>query len=118
MLKPLLAAALSVFCVTPVLAQDIGGRYAVNGTNFDGSRYSGEAAITVTSQTTCRIEWNTGGQISRGICMRNNDAFAASYALGKSIGLVVYRIQPDGSMQGVWTIAGENGSGKEILTRK
>ena len=30
-------------------AQDIGGRYTVHGTNFDGSAYSGEADIKAIS---------------------------------------------------------------------
>ncbi|BAT60086.1 hypothetical protein GJW-30_1_02621 [Variibacter gotjawalensis] len=97
-------------------AQDVGGRYAVQGKNPNGSNYGGTAEITVTSQNTCRIVWKTGSSSSRGICMRNGNSFAASYVLGKDVGLVIYEIQPDRSMRGIWTIADQTGVGGEILT--
>jgi hypothetical protein len=95
-------------------AQDIGGRYRVEGKNINGSNYSGTAEITITSDTTCRIIWDTGS-ISSGICMRNGVAFAAGYVLGESVGLVIYELMPDGSMQGVWTVADTPGEGYENL---
>lgn len=100
----------------PAAAQSIGGRYNVQGKNFDGSPYSGTAEITVTSRTTCRISWRTGGTTSSGICMRNESSFVAGYQLGNAIGLVIYDIKADGSLDGVWTIAGRNGAGSEVLT--
>jgi hypothetical protein len=48
--------------------------------------------------------------------MRNQDAFAAGYVMGDSIGLVIYKLMPDGSLNGIWTIAGKNGAGTEVLT--
>src|SRR4051812_45911679 len=92
-------------------AQNIGGHYTVKGTNFDGSPYSGDAKITVTSNTTCEIEWITGSTTSKGFCMRNNDAFAAGYVMGEDIGLIIYKAKQDGTLEGVWTIRGKNGAG-------
>jgi len=115
-MKNLLVTAL--FCavsVMPAAAQSIGGSYSVAGTNFDGSPYSGTAEITLTSETTCVIEWSTGSTTSQGICMRNDSAFAAGYVLGDEIGLVVYKVMPDGSLHGLWTIAGKEGNGTEVL---
>ena len=97
-------------------AQDIGGLYNVNGTNFDGSPYGGQAQIKITSNTTCEIVWKTGSTTSNGFCMRNDDAFAAGYVMGNDIGLIIYKAQADGTLRGVWTIAGKNGAGTEILT--
>ncbi len=111
-------AAAFVAMASPVLAQDIGGSYSVEGTNHDGTTYGGDATITLTSDTTCEIVWQTGETTSTGICSRNNDAFAAAYVLGDSIGLVIYKVQPDGSMQGLWTLQGESGTGTEVLTPK
>lgn len=108
----LFAASLAV----PASAQSIGGTYTVAGTNFDGSPYSGTAVIKPTSDTTCAIHWETGGTSSDGICMRNDDAFSAGYVMGKDIGLVVYKMRPDGSLHGLWTIAGQSGNGTEVLT--
>jgi hypothetical protein len=36
--------------------------------------------------------------------------------LGDSIGLVVYVMNDDGSLEGAWTIADKEGVGEEILT--
>jgi hypothetical protein len=111
----LLAASLALAAATlPAAAQDIGGRYEVRGTNFDGSRYGGEAVIRITSDTTCEIVWNTGGT-AEGICMRSGNALAAGYTMGGEVGLVIYRILPDGRLDGVWTIAGQDGHGTELL---
>ena len=64
------------------MAQDIGGHYAVAGTNINGSPYAGEAMVTLTSDTTCQIEWITGDVSSYGICMRYDNAFATGYLAG------------------------------------
>ncbi|ESY83360.1 hypothetical protein X739_24920 [Mesorhizobium sp. LNHC220B00] len=118
MRKLLLAFALLGLATLPAAAQSIGGTYTVAGTNFDGSSYGGEATIALTSGTTCTIHWETGGSSSDGICMRNDKAFSAGYAMGKDIGLVVYKVEDDGSLHGLWTIAGKEGNGTEVLTPK
>lgn len=48
--------------------------------------------------------------------MRNEDAFAAGYVMGKDIGLIIYKAAPDGTLRGLWTVAGQNGAGTETLT--
>ena len=119
MTKLLLASALAGgLFVVPAAAQSIGGSYSVSGTNLDGSHYSGEAEIKLLSDTTCSIEWKTGDSSSEGICSRNDNAFAAAYVLDDVFGLVVYKVQPDGSLDGLWTIAGKDGNGTEVLTPK
>lgn len=118
MRKLLLSLAVVGLAAGPAAAQSIGGKYTVAGTNFDGSKYGGEATITLTSETTCTIHWETGGSSSDGICMRNDNAFSAGYVMGEEIGLVVYKVEDDGSLHGLWTIAGKNGSGTEVLTPK
>ncbi|MER8866490.1 hypothetical protein NKI19_22725 [Mesorhizobium sp. M0751] len=118
MRKLILSLALLSLAALPAAAQSIGGTYVVAGTNFDGSSYDGDATITLTSETTCTIHWETGGSSSDGICMRNDDAFSAGYVMGKAVGLVVYKVQEDGSLHGLWTIAGKEGNGTEVLTPK
>jgi hypothetical protein len=108
-----LAAALCA--AVPATAQDVGGRYRVAGKNLDGSPYSGTAEIVVTSRTTCRIRW-TVGSTSSGICMRSGTAFSAAYVMGSVAGLVIYEMKPDGSLEGIWTIADKSGVGVEVLT--
>ena len=112
-----LAAAIATAILNHAAAQgaNVGGRYQVQGKNFNGSTYSGTAEITVTSNNTCRIVWVTGSTTSRGICMRNGNSFAASYVLGSKIGLVIYEQKGDGTLDGLWTIADETGVGAERL---
>lgn len=115
-MKAFLWAAALVMAAQGVAAQDVGGHYSVKGTNLDGSTYEGEAQITATSDVTCEIVWTTGGSTSSGICMRDGNAFSAGYELNGKVGLVIYLIQKDGSLDGTWTVAGVNAVGTEILT--
>ncbi len=57
MRKFLASLAMLGLASVPAAAQSIGGTYTVAGTNFDGSKYGGEATITLTSDTTCTIHW-------------------------------------------------------------
>lgn len=112
----IVSALILVASFTSASAGGLPGKYQVAGKNADGSPYSGTAEIVATSETTCRIAWQTGSTTSQGICMRNGNSFAASYALGNSIGLVVYQMKPDGTLEGLWTIADQGGVGTEVLT--
>lgn len=105
-------------CATGAMAQDIGGTYEVQGTNFDGSPYGGEAEITLTSDVTCAIVWTTGDSNSSGICMRSGNVFAAGYELNGAVGLVIYQVKPNGVLNGSWTIGGTNAVGYEVLVPK
>jgi hypothetical protein len=115
-MKTTIVAAALVLAGAGAFAQDVTGNYLVKGTNLDGSIYEGEARVTATSEVTCEIVWQTGGSTSSGICMRDGNAFAAGYELNGKVGLVIYLIQDDGTLDGTWTVAGVNGVGTEILT--
>lgn len=112
----IIAVAMVCLSAPVAMAQDIGGRYSVAGTNVDGSSYGGEVMISLTSDTTCQIEWITGATSSFGICMRYDNAFAVGYQQGDAVGLGIYLVMEDGSLNGTWTVAGKEGSGSEILT--
>ncbi len=116
MLKFVALAFLGCVVATTANAQSIGGHYKVEGTNINGTTYDGEAVITLTSETTCEIEWVTGPTTSIGICMRNDDSFAAGYKIGDDVGLVIYKVGANGVLAGLWTIAGNGGNGTEVLT--
>lgn len=101
----------------PGLAADFaGGHYTASGTNLDGSPYSGTADIKIISNTTCEITWVTGSTTSYGQCMGMGDVIAAGYVLGDAVGLVMYHLNPDGSLEGYWTVGGKDGRGTEALT--
>jgi len=110
------AAALLLIDVMSASAGNLAGQYQVTGKNVDGSTYSGTAQIVVTSDTTCRISWQTDAAASQGTCMRNGTSFAASYTLADAIGLVLYEIKPDGTLEGSRMIAGKPCVGTETLT--
>lgn len=97
-------------------AAEVGGRYTVAGTNFDGSKYVGTAEIVVSSNTTCHIDWHIGGSQWKGICMRADDTLVAAYKYKSTVGLVYYRILGSGVLDGIWTIADEDGAGTDVLT--
>jgi hypothetical protein len=118
MKRLVLAAALFGAASFGVAAQEIGGTYTVEGTNLDGRPYGGTAEIQLLSETTCQIRWTTGSTESIGICMRYGPAFAASYVSGEFVGLVIYQVMDDGTLDGIWTITGQNGSGTEVLHRQ
>jgi hypothetical protein len=111
----LLGIAAAVMFGGAAHAVDIGGSYRAVGKNPDGSEYSADVEIVVTTKNTCRIVWTIGSGTSRGICMRNGNSFAASYVLGDDIGLIIYEVNNNGSMDGIWTIADTPGVGTESL---
>ena len=116
-LKAIRIAPLALLAlVSTASAAEIGGRYTVVGTNLDGSKYSGAVDITIASDTRCTIVWTTGGQTLPGICMRAPGAFAAAFGTGGGAGLVLYKILPDGTLDGLWTVANKQGVGTDVLT--
>lgn len=117
----LAAMGLGTISAAPAFAQQatVGGRYAVQGTNPGGGSgtYSGFAEISGTAGGQCSIVWRIANtQSSQGFCMRQGDVFVAAYRLGNAIGLVIYRLGPDGTLDGTWSIAGQEGVGRERLT--
>jgi tetratricopeptide (TPR) repeat protein len=95
---------------------EIGGKYLVAGTNLDGSKYAGTADITIGSDTDCHIVWHSGGQDLSGICMRGPESVVAGYADQNGAGLVFYKIEADGTLNGVWTADAQKGVGTDVLT--
>jgi hypothetical protein len=114
MLRITCAAALFAAGCFAANAAEVGGKYDVRGTNPDGSHYSGTAEIDSTAKYTCRMTWHVGTD-SSGICMLNGTAFAAGYSLAGKVGLVIYELRDDGTLDGAWTIADEAGFGTEVL---
>lgn len=97
-------------------AQQITGTYQVIGDNANGTGYRGVAEISGTAGGNCGIRWaipNTPP--TQGFCMRQGNVLAAAYRLGNAIGLVVYRIGDNGVLDGTWSIAGQEGVGRERL---
>src|SRR5260370_40260235 len=94
-----LALILAAGWSTLAAAQSIGGDYRVQGTNPNGSPYSGTAEIAPSGDT-CRIVWHVG-TVWRGICMLSGGTFAASYRSGATFRFLRYQLQPDRSPSAV-----------------
>ncbi|QRM54927.1 hypothetical protein [Sinorhizobium sp. BG8] len=110
-------------------AEDLSGRYKVNGTLANGRTYSNWAVIKMSSENTCDITWSDG---TKGVCMLNGTTL--SYASVILPGLPggehpfgeicvkaepqvgVYQVAPDGSMEGAYFDNTSNKGGHEKLT--
>jgi hypothetical protein len=90
--------------------------YDASGTNPDGTKYTGTAAVTIISDTTFSIQWTIGGSLYTGFGMRMNDALSATYMINGQPGLVIYKVDGNGTLNGLWAVRGRNGSGTERLT--
>ncbi len=106
-----------LFATLPAQAETmtLASKYAVSGTNPDGSGYKGTADVKVISDTTFSIVWHISGADYKGFGMRLNDSLSATYMLDGEPGLIIYQAR-DGRMSGLWAIRGQNGSGTETLT--
>ncbi|MFO1081924.1 MAG: hypothetical protein U1E23_15000 [Reyranellaceae bacterium] len=117
MRKALLFGLLLGTFASGAAGQTLDGVYAVGGTNFDGSAYSGTAEIR-SGKNGCAIVWRTGQTVSQGACIVSGRSMAAVYKLGNEYGLVLYDRATDGSLKGRWTIPGKQGEGSETLVPK
>jgi hypothetical protein len=116
-MRRFLLAALFAGLAAPAMAAGFHeGLYNVDGTNLDGSPYKGTAEVKLLSDTTCQITWTTGSTSSVGLCMMMDGVVSAAYRQGDNVGVTMYRVNDDGSLEGAWTVAGQNGSGSEKLT--
>lgn len=90
--------------------------YDVSGTNPDGSKYSGTASVKVISEASFTIHWKIAGETYDGFGMRNGDALAATYEINGEPGLVIYRVDDQGRLNGLWVVRGKDDAGSERLT--
>src|ERR1041384_2140271 len=105
MRRLMMAAAITALALPVAAAEFREGVYTVEGTNLNGSPYNGTATVTLLSDTTCRIEWKTGGTEWGGHCMKVADFVSAGYFMGDQIGVIMYMLQEDGSLEGYWTVS-------------
>ncbi len=114
MRRALLACCFLAFA-TPALAQR-DGLYDVRGTNLDGTSYEGVAQIRSLGLRSFTILWRVGNQIVEGVGMASGRTVSVAYGLAQRPGMGIYTLNPDGSMDGEWTIIGANAVGTEKLT--
>jgi hypothetical protein len=103
-MRSLIVAAVLLWSAATAFAADPTGSYDVQGTNPDGSTYSGTATVTRTGQT-YKVVWDVGGDTFTGTGIGNKDFLAISYAYDKGTGLVLLGAD-GGNWKGVWAYAG------------
>lgn len=101
------------------IAADLSGSYAVKGNNPNGSAYEGSAVI-VMGPGKCRVDWKTGSTTSYGSCRLQGHTFTVDFVLQGGTGVVVYEVQRNGDLDGMWWMTGhERQKGREkLLLRK
>lgn len=99
---------------------EISGDYAINGSNPDGTNYSGNLNITKRDEV-YQFSWTSGGREYDGVGVRTDNTVAVAFtegADGKGCGVVLYKIGTDGSLDGRSGYWGVNSSETERATRK
>ncbi|NKC34114.1 hypothetical protein, partial [Falsiroseomonas selenitidurans] len=109
---PLLAAP--CLTATPAAAQSP-GLYDVTGTNLDGTSYTGLAQIRTMGLSSFVIRWRIGNQAVEGVGFASGRTIAVAYGLAQRPGIGIYTLNPDGSMDGEWTIVGAPANARERL---
>jgi len=108
-----LTLALVLFAA-PALAQR-DGIYEVSGTNLDGSPYTGLAQIRAVGLNSFNIVWRLGNDLIEGVGMASGRTVAVTYGQAQRPGMGIYTLNPDGSLDGEWTVIGAPAIGRERL---
>lgn len=76
------ALAVAITFAAPAAAQQT-RTYAAQGTNGNGSAYSGTVAIQQTGAASYRVRWQVGGTTTDGIGMSAGNILTAAYMLDR-----------------------------------
>jgi hypothetical protein len=109
-----LALPLIALFAAPASAQRA-GIYDVSGTSLDGAPYTGVAQIQAAGLSSFFIAWRIGGQVVEGVGFASGRTIAVAYGLSQRPGIGIYTLNPDGSMDGEWTIIGAPANARERL---
>ena len=94
---------------------DLAGTYTVNGMSADGKNYPGEITVTKRDEV-YQMSWKIGAESYDGVAVQSGNTLAAAYTTGtngKGCGAVVYKINDDNSLDGIWGEWGVNSAGTE-----
>ncbi len=105
----------------PAAPKNIAGEYDANGTNPDGGG-AYKAALTVTSrEDVYQFSWKSGSNVYDGVGVTNDSSVAVAFTTGKDgegCGVVLYKVNADGSLDGKVGYWGENKMETEKAVRK
>ncbi|MCW5721260.1 MAG: hypothetical protein KIS86_08970 [Devosia sp.] len=116
-MKALLTAMAVLALSTVAFAQDIAGRYSLEGGNPGSSgRYGGEVEVTASGDT-YQVIWRIGGQTQEGTGVLVGEVFSVAWQQkGAAPGIAVYERGGDGTLSGVWAPMGSSALGIEVWT--
>ena len=115
-MRRLTAILLLGLCVAlPARAQQ-SGIYDVTGVNLDGTPYTGFAQIRQSGLASFNIIWRIGNDVIEGVGFASGRTISVAYGLAQRPGIGIYQLNPDGSMEGEWTIIGAPAIGRERQT--
>jgi hypothetical protein len=113
-MRRLVLALALILLASPALAQR-DGLYDVTGTNLDGTTYAGVAQIRSVGLNSFVIVWRVGTNLVEGAGMASGRTIAVTYGSAQRPGIGIYVLNPDGSLDGEWTIVGAPAIGRERL---
>jgi hypothetical protein len=91
---------------------ELAGVYDLSEPGYTTGAYSGTLSIAAAGPI-YQLSLNINGTSSTGTGIRQGDTLAAVYGAGEQCGLIVYRMQPDGVLDGRWTVYGATDVGTE-----
>lgn len=104
----------------PVAPKDIAGSYEVSGANTNGQgNYKGDLVITNRDEV-YQFSWDSAGKTYDGVGVQTDNTVAVAFTEGtngKGCGVVLYKINSDGSLDGKAGYWGVNESETEKATR-
>ena len=103
------------------VSANIAGKYDAEGTNPDGAGKYKASLIVTPREDVYQFSWNSLGNDYDGVGVVTDDAVAVAYTTGKDgkgCGVVLYKINSDGSLDGKVGYWGENRLETEKAIRK
>lgn len=99
-MKSLFVTLLAFIAMQTTQAQD--GNWKISSAKApNGATYTGTVAIAP-MRATHQLSWQTSGGNYTGVGIRQGNALYAGYGINIDYGVVVYDLQADGSLSGVW----------------
>ncbi len=100
--------------------KDISGKYEISGTNENGgNNYKGILDVTKRDEV-YQFSWDTAGKKSDGVGVQKETSVAVAFTEGtdgRNCGVVLYKINADGSLDGIAGYWGVNQSEQEKAVR-
>lgn len=100
--------------------KDIAGTYSITGTNASGGgNYTGTLIVT-NRDDVYQFSWDSGGRKYDGVGVQTDNNVAVAFTDGNDgtgCGVVLYKIAPDGTLDGKAGYWGNNASESEIAKR-